>query len=181
MIYLSYLDIHIVLGITSSTCWGQRVDGGCWHPRAPTRHQGSGTPGTPSSLETQTTMIIRCPAECEAGSSVGKWAIITITWNPLSCGLLSMSYKWIQLAGSYLNATICDMHLFKFSYKPHSKWEDQLFIFCQLRWTVSNSFSVWPLSFDIWKWFLQNLWNYLFLSPRMLWTFYLSGFYPILS
>ena len=130
-------------------------------------------------------MFIRCPAQCEAGSSVGKWAIITISWDPLSWGqfggLLSMSYKWIQLAGSYLNATICDMHLFKFSYKPHSKWEDQLFIFCQLRWTVSNSFSAWPLSFDIWKWFLQNLWKYLFLSPRMLWTFYLSGFYPILS
>ena len=35
---------------------------------------GTRHPGTPSSLEIQTTMFIRCPAQCEAGSSVGKWA-----------------------------------------------------------------------------------------------------------
>ena len=119
MIYLSNLDIRIVLGITSSTCWGQARGGWWWlAPTCSHPAPGNGHLGTASSLETQTTMFIRCPAQCEAGSSVGKWAIITISWDPLSwgqfCGLLSMSYKWIQLVGSYLNATICDMHFSSF-------------------------------------------------------------------
>ena len=83
MIYLSNLDIHIVFRhnkqhvLRPSKGW--MVVGGTHVLPPGTRH-----PGTPSSLEIQTTMFIRCPAQCEAGSSVGKWAIITISWDHLS-------------------------------------------------------------------------------------------------
>ena len=139
MIYLSNLDIHIFKHNNKQHVLRPR--GGWWLVAPTCSHPAPGN-GHPRHREQP-----RDPNDVYplSGSVWGRLVSGEVgnhhhILGSLSWGLLSMSCKWIHVVGGYLNATICDMHLYKFSHKPHSKWEDQLFISCQLRWTVSNFF-----------------------------------------
>ena len=70
-------------------------------------------------------LSVRPARQWESGQSSPYLGIICLEGSFVDC----CPYLTIQVVGSYLNATICDMHLFKISHIPHSKWEDQLFLF----------------------------------------------------
>ena len=105
--------------------------GGWWLVAPTCSHPAQGTPAPRAASKSKRRCLsvvrlsVRPARQWESGQSSPYLGIICLEGSFVDC----CPYLTIQVVGSYLNATICDMHLFKISHIPHSKWEDQLFLF----------------------------------------------------